>query len=91
MFAQTSASNVDSAKDALLDEVRKMRETSLSATELLRAKNFARGSWAVDREGLRERAFQAGLALRLSGSGMAPAPFPLPLPTIGTGPHASLL
>jgi zinc protease len=62
MFAQTSASNVDSAKDALLDEVRKLRETSLSATELLRAKNFARGSWAVDREGLRERAFQAGLA-----------------------------
>jgi zinc protease len=62
MFAQTSASNVDSAKDALLDEVRKLRETNLSATELLRAKNFARGSWAVDREGLRERAFQAGLA-----------------------------
>jgi predicted Zn-dependent peptidase len=62
MFAQTSASNVDAAKDALLDEVRKLRETSLSATELLRAKNFARGSWAVDREGLRERAFQAGLA-----------------------------
>jgi hypothetical protein len=41
MFAQTSASNVDSAKDVLLDEVRKLRETSFPATELLRAKNFA--------------------------------------------------
>lgn len=74
MFAQTSASNVDSAKDALLDEVRKLRETSLSATELLRAKNFARGTWAVDREGLRERAFQAGLVAAVN-----------PVPTLAPG------
>lgn len=62
VYAQTSASNVDGIKNALLDEVRKLREAPLSADELQRAKNFVRGSLALDRESLRERSFNAALA-----------------------------
>jgi zinc protease len=62
LFGQADVSNVDDAKDAILDEVRKLRETPLSQSELTRARNFVLGSWAVDREGLRERAFEVALA-----------------------------
>ncbi len=66
LFAQTEASDVDAVKNALLDETRKLRETNIGAAELTRAKNFVRGSWAVDREALRDRAFQAGLVAALN-------------------------
>ncbi|HVF11335.1 MAG TPA: insulinase family protein [Abditibacteriaceae bacterium] len=62
LFAQTDTQNVDAVKDAMLDEVRKLGATPLSATELQSAKNFVRGNWAVQREGLRERAYQLALA-----------------------------
>lgn len=62
LFAQTGAQNVDEVKNAMLDEARKLRDGLLSARELESARNFARGSWAVERESLRERAFQAALA-----------------------------
>jgi predicted Zn-dependent peptidase len=62
VFAQTGPQNVDAVKNALLDEMRKLRETPLSAAELQSAKEFARGSWAQTRSAPHERAFQAALA-----------------------------
>lgn len=62
LYAQTEAGSVDSVKNALLDEARKLRDTSVPDAELQRAKNYVRGNWAIDREPLRERAFNAGLA-----------------------------
>ena len=67
-FAQTDPQNVDTVKNALLDEVSKLSDTPLSPTELEVAKNYARGSWAVEREGLHERAFEAALASSLNVS-----------------------
>jgi zinc protease len=67
LFAQTDTQTVDAVKDAMLDEVRKLGEKPLSASELQSAKNFARGSWAVEREGLHERAYQTALAPALAG------------------------
>lgn len=66
LFAQTEASDVNAVKNALLDETRKLREMDIGSAELTRAKNFVRGSWAVDREALRDRAFQAGLVAALN-------------------------
>lgn len=62
LYAQTQASSVESVKNALLDESRKLRDTSVGEAELMRARNFVRGNWAIDREPLRERAYNAGLA-----------------------------
>ncbi len=62
VFAQTRAESIESIKNALLDEITKLRDASLTAPELERAKNFARGGWAVERETLRDRAFQAAFA-----------------------------
>jgi len=61
-FAQTSPQSVDSVKNAMLDEVRKLKEQPLSRVELESARNFVRGNWAVERESLRERALQTGLS-----------------------------
>jgi len=69
IYAQAPASKVDGVKNAMLDEMRKVREKPLTAAELSRAKNFVAGSFAVDRESLRERAFDAALA---AATGMAP-------------------
>lgn len=66
LFVQTEPDSVDAAKNALLDEVRKLRDTPLSAAELSRAKAFVRGSWATEREDLRDRAFYAAQALSLN-------------------------
>jgi zinc protease len=63
LYAQTEANTVESVKNALLDEARKLRETAVSVAELDRAKNYVRGSWSVDREPLRERSFNAALAV----------------------------
>ena len=65
LTAQTDSQSVDAVKNVLLDEVRKMREGTLSATELERAKAFARGDWALDRQFLRNRAFLSGLPTAL--------------------------
>ena len=62
LFAQTETQSVDAVKDAMLDEVRKLGTTPLTAWELQSAKNFVRGSWAVEREGLHERAYHLALA-----------------------------
>lgn len=62
VFAQTRAQNIESIKNALLDEINKLRDASLTAPELERAKNFTRGGWAVEHETLRDRAFQAAFA-----------------------------
>lgn len=61
-FAQSDAQHVEDVKNAMLDEVRKLRETPLSKMELARAKNYVQGNWAVEREGLHERAFRAAFA-----------------------------
>ena len=62
LFAQTSPQNVDDVKNAMLDEVRKLKDQPLSRAELESARNFVSGNWAVERENMRERAFQTGLA-----------------------------
>lgn len=62
VFAQTNPQNVDSVKNALLDEIAKLRAAPLSVAELQSAKNFARGAWATAREAPGERAFEAGAA-----------------------------
>jgi predicted Zn-dependent peptidase len=62
VFAQTDPQNVDSVKNALLDEVAKLSSAPLSLNELQSAKRFARGQWAAGREQARERAFEAGAA-----------------------------
>lgn len=68
VFAQTRSGDIEGAKNALLDEITKMRVTPPTAPEMERAKNFLRGAWAVERESLRERAFQTALATILSGA-----------------------
>ncbi|HEX8551487.1 MAG TPA: pitrilysin family protein [Abditibacteriaceae bacterium] len=68
LYAQTEANAVESVKNALLDEARKLRETSVASAELERAKNYVRGSWSVDREPLRERSFNAALASATQGA-----------------------
>lgn len=61
-FAQTDVRNVQNVKSAMLDEIRKVRDAPLEDRELARAKNYVRGNWAVEREGLRERAFQTAFS-----------------------------
>jgi len=62
MYAQTSPQGVDHIKNGFLDEIRKLRDAPLTPGELVSAKIFLRGTWAVEREALRDRAFQAALA-----------------------------
>lgn len=62
IFAQTNPQNVERVKNALLDEVRKLRDAPLSPAELQSAKTYARGSWSIERQNLRDRAFQTALA-----------------------------
>ncbi len=68
VFAQTRSGDIEGAKNALLDEVAKMRDGAPTQPELERAKNYLSGAWATEREGLRERAFQTALAPALSGA-----------------------
>lgn len=67
VFAQTGPQNVERVKNALLDEIRKLREAPLSKTELESARNYARGSWSLERQNARERAFQTALSPALGG------------------------
>lgn len=69
VFAQTRGGDLENAKNALLDEVSRLRDVPLTQPEIERAKNYLRGSWAVDRESLRDRAFQTGLAPAIGGTG----------------------
>ena len=68
VFAQTRSGDIEGAKNALLDEVTKMREVAPTPPEMERAKNYLAGAWAVEREGLRERAFQTALLPALCGA-----------------------
>ena len=61
LSAQTAPANVEGVKNVLLDEVNKLRTKPLSATELERARAYARGDWALNRQDLRSRAFLIGL------------------------------
>lgn len=61
LTAQTAPANVEGVKNVLLDEVNKLRQKNLSGTELERARAYARGDWALDRQDLRNRAFLSGL------------------------------
>ena len=63
LTAQTSPSNVEGVKNVLLDEINKLRQNPLSGQELERARAFARGSWALDRQALSSRAFLNGLPI----------------------------
>lgn len=74
LWAQTGPQQIEAVKNALLDEMRKVREGALSPDELRRAKNFTRGAYATDRELLRERASRLALeAARGSVSSSASA------------------
>ncbi len=59
--AQTTPNNVEGVKNVLIEEVNKLRQTALSGQELERARAFARGDWALDRQDLRDRAYLRGL------------------------------
>ena len=63
--AQTAPANIEGVKNVLLDEVNKLRQKPISATELERARAYARGDWALDRQDLRNRAFLSGLPTAL--------------------------
>jgi predicted Zn-dependent peptidase len=47
--------------------MRRLRDAPLSKVELESAKTFARGSWSVERQNLRDRAFQSALSPALGG------------------------
>ena len=61
LTAQTSPNSVEGVKNVLIGEVNKLRQKPLNGQELDRAKAFARGDWALNRQSLRDRAFLAGL------------------------------
>ena len=61
LTAQTAPANIEGVKNVLLDEVNKLRQKPISATELERARAYSRGDWALDRQDLRSRAFLSGL------------------------------
>ena len=61
LTAQTAPSSVEGVKNVLIEEVGQLAQKPLSGQELDRAKAFARGDWALDRQNLRDRAFLAGL------------------------------
>ncbi len=65
LSAQTMPANVEGVKNVLLDEVNRLRQKPLSGTELERARAYARGDWALDRQDLRNRAFLSGLPTAL--------------------------
>jgi predicted Zn-dependent peptidase len=67
LYSQTGPQNVERVKNALLDEIRRLRDAPLSNSELQSAKTYARGTWSIERLGLRERAFQTALAPALGG------------------------
>ncbi len=66
--AQTSPSRVDKVKNALIEEVSRLKSAPLSAREFDAARNFARGDWAVARQSLRDRAFLVGQSASLMGA-----------------------
>ena len=63
LSAQTTPSSVEGVKNVLLDEVNKLRQQTLSGQEIERARAYARGDWALDRQTLRSRAFLTGLPI----------------------------
>jgi predicted Zn-dependent peptidase len=68
IYAQTGPQNVERVKNALLDEIRKLRDAPISKSELQSAKLYSRGSWSIERQGLRERAFQSALGPAVGGA-----------------------
>lgn len=58
--AQTAPSRVENVKNVILDEVRRLRETPLTAQQFALARDFSRGDWALSRQSLRDRAFLVG-------------------------------
>lgn len=67
LSAQTSASRVEKVKNALIEEVSKLKTAPLSATEFAQARDFARGDWGLARQSMRDRAFLVGQAPTLVG------------------------
>ena len=66
--AQTSANRVEKVKNALIEEVSRLKTAPLSAREFEQARNFARGDWSLARQGLRDRAFLVGQSASLGGA-----------------------
>lgn len=56
-----NATKIESLRDALLEEVQKLRSRALTESEMTNARRYAIGSWALDRESLRGRAFRLAL------------------------------
>ena len=56
-----NATKIESLRDALTEEVQKMRSRALTESEMTNARRYAIGSWALDRESLRSRAFRLAL------------------------------
>ncbi len=68
LSAQTTASRVDKVKNALLDEVSKLKNAPLTAREFEDSRAFARGDWALSRQALRDRAFLVGQSTAVGGA-----------------------
>lgn len=69
LTAQTATQSVEGVKNALIDEVRKLGDGKITPQELQSAKNYARGSWSLERQNPRERAF---FIAQNSALGMSP-------------------
>ena len=68
LSAQTSAARIEKVKNAILDEVTKLKTAPLSAREFNSARNFARGDWALSRQSMRDRAFLVGQSPAVGGA-----------------------
>ncbi len=68
LSAQTSASRVEKVKNALIEEVSKLKSAPLSAREFALARDFARGDWALSHQSLRDRAFLVGQSPAVGGA-----------------------
>lgn len=68
LSAQTSASRVERVKNALIEEVSKLKNAPLTAKEFEAARTLARGDWALSRQSMRDRAFLVGQSTALGGA-----------------------
>jgi len=66
--AQTSPQRVPAVTRAILQEVARLRDAPLSASEFAAARDFALGDWALKRQSPRDRALLGGQSLIVSNT-----------------------